>query len=210
MKSYSSMLPKYFAFKIHTHWNIRRSVQLVLLMFFPLLMLLCFSQRVKGQNIQCEEVLEKLYFLKNKPVVRGNINGHEVFLLIDTGSSRNILDERYAHKFHFRVIDLPIPKRGVVIGVTGNRMQARRAYKLKCFVGKQEIKSEFLTLDLSNVLSSLGMIKGKPIIGMIGTEVLKKYGLILDFSQACIKMEEKVNGNGKNNPFKYTLQRVND
>lgn len=106
----------------------------------------------------------------NLPIVTLNINGHYVRLLVDTGSTMNILDKSLKTKLRFT----SDPSSIEFEGIGGNRNAEVVGNTLVKY--KEDIVFiRFVTLDISNISKTTG------IQGIIGSEFLEENGYMIDF-----------------------------
>ena len=139
--------------------------------------------------------------LKNKPIVKGILNGKMAYFLLDTGSDLTILNTRSARKYGFKIIQ-GRSKAMMIEGLGGSYRDFKRATGLKLFMDESLIYTHFFAFDLTNIIGSLNTNTGMKIVGIIGSDVMKKYGFKIDYESKLVSFtsieykktkEEKVN-----------------
>src|SRR5690606_16577565 len=112
----------------------------------------------------------------NLPIVTFDINGNYVKLLVDTGSTLNVLDSSLKSKLKFT----SKPSDITFEGIGGNK----RAEVVENALVKYKdsiVYIKFTTFDLSNVGKSIG------VQGVIGSEFLEDNGYVVDFVNNKLK-----------------------
>lgn len=109
------------------------------------------------------------------PIIKCTINGKKARLLIDTGATSSFLDLNQRGKYDFKISKSDAD----VAGIGGSR----DIYRVKDLVlkfGHSEIKHTFKATDLSDVA------KVKHIVGIIGTDFLKKRNAMINYKDKFI------------------------
>ena len=128
----------------------------------------------------------KIVNLRSKPIVKGVLNGKMAYFLLDTGSDLTILDAGSARKYGFKTIQ----SKGKVLmieGLGGSHRDFRRATGLKLFMDESLIYTHFFAFDLSNIVNSLNANTGMKIVGIIGSDVMRKYGFKIDYGNKLVR-----------------------
>lgn len=122
--------------------------------------------------------------------LEGLINNIKVNLLIDTGASKTVLDKS---RFEKIASDSKIKEhKHEATGLGTNTMKAYEAIIKKFVIGKIETKNyKAGLLDLSHVNDSYLKLGKKPIDGVIGSDFLKKYNAIINYSKKKIILTKK-------------------
>lgn len=113
------------------------------------------------------------------------INDKPAWMLIDTGASKTVLDKERAKNFlqkeKFQEHD------NLSIGLGTSNMKSHLVTIKKISFGKIENRNyTTVVLDLSNVNDAYRKIKQKPIDGILGSDLLKKYKAVIDYGKKII------------------------
>ena len=122
--------------------------------------------------------------------VTGAIDGQKVNLVVDTGASHSCFDIDFISQlYNNEEFEDGI---GMNAGVGSNDLQAKIATLKKLKIGRFTLKDyTVVLLDLSHV-NTVYKIAKKPVIqGIIGSDLLKKYGAVIDFKKAVMTLERK-------------------
>jgi hypothetical protein len=116
------------------------------------------------------------------------INGKKARVLIDTGASNTVFDKHRLHAF-LKGARL-LPEERLSTGLGTNSMESQAAVLQKIELGALLIEDHYtLVLDLSHVNSSYGHMKIKPIDGVIGGDILRKYKARIDYGKKQLVLE---------------------
>lgn len=122
------------------------------------------------------------------------INGKKARVLIDTGASNTVFDKHRLPDF-LKGARMETEER-LSSGLGTSNMQSQSAVLNKLELGSIIIKNHYtLVLDLSHVNSSYENMKLKPIDGVIGGDILKKYKANIDYGKK--KLVLSVRGKNK-------------
>lgn len=128
----------------------------------------------------------KIVNLRSKPIVKGVLNGKMAYFLLDTGSDLTILDTKSAKKYGFKTIQAR-SKVMMIEGLGGSYQDFRRATGLKLFMDESLIYTHFFAFDLTNIINSLNTNTGMKIVGIIGSDVMRKYGFKIDYGNKLVR-----------------------
>ena len=117
-------------------------------------------------------------------IVKGNINDKSAYFLIDTGASLGLIDDNQIKKY-----DLVVgkPFNGSVIGAGGEIANPKRCNSFLT-IGDKQI-SQFLLVDLENIVDSIKRETGIKILGIIGLPQMKMVGIQIDTNDNLIIIE---------------------
>lgn len=131
------------------------------------------------------------------PVVKVLIGDNPYYLVIDSGATSNILDE----KFYNSVLNADFMKVSTIkhriAGINNNKDTALTAHKkveltFKFTNGnKASNQLDCIVADLRSPFSVLEPGLEFPVAGLVGVEFLKQYGWILDFEKQVIWQKVK-------------------
>jgi predicted aspartyl protease len=110
------------------------------------------------------------------------VNRKGARLLIDTGASKTVFDKtrstQYFSKSAFEKHDK------LSTGLGTSTMKSHLAVIESIFLGKIEVRGyKTVVIDLSHVNTAYAQLKQKPIDGVLGSDILKKYNAVIDFGK---------------------------
>lgn len=144
------------------------------------LILLLTSFSIKAQTF---EILSEV-----RPVIEITINGKLAHVLVDTGSTLNIIDSRYMKQFGL--------KKGKYIGcIEGNNKLS--FWRLKnCTVSLLGYEyCQFGISDIESICDGVFNDTGIEVVGILGITALKQLGLVIDFKNNTIYRDNLVSNN---------------
>lgn len=144
----------------------------ILLSLTTVLLLTIFS-------LQAQEIVHIEDRFDRKPIVKMKLNGKNIWVLLDTGSSINLLDLSSMKKYKFKTYEQASDARNV-IGLGSDEMQLLEVGDVDLVYKGVTLKGKFLTYDISNLITSFHAESGIAISGIIGSELMGKYGFVID------------------------------
>ncbi len=150
--------------------------------FLLLYLLVLFTHQGKSQDFI------EINSLEDKPIVRGEINGRKAYFLLDTGSDLTVLHERRAAYYKFKIKRMIYPYK--VSGISGKLEKVHRAGNIYLILGDLPITSAYFTYDLSGIISSIYRKTSVKISGIIGSDLMLRYGFIIDYQQEKVFYNE--------------------
>lgn len=148
----------------------------------------------------------KIVNLKSKPIVSGYINGKKAYFLLDTGSDLTIVNSADAKKYGFKLISSDRDK--LVEGLGSSSTGIKRAANIHLKMNESRINTKFFAFDLTNIIRSLRLRTHIKIVGIIGSDVMKKYNFNIDYGKKLVHFQkQKPNNKVKNNQQEFTLSR---
>lgn len=114
--------------------------------------------------------------------VDGKINGKKAHLIIDTGASQTVFDRKRISRFighkDFQKAE------SLSTGLGTNDMESHLVEVPGLHLGELEIRGETMVLlDLSHVNQTYKAMKLKPIDGVIGGDLLKRFKAVIDYGK---------------------------
>ena len=117
-------------------------------------------------------------------LVKVKVNKKPVSMIIDTGASRTVFDKERVSKLLKDEAKLHDHQAS---GLGTNRMQTYTCVIDTLEIGKLQIKKYTAgMLDLTHVNHSYKMLKLKPVDGVVGGDLLKKYKTVIDYGRKRI------------------------
>jgi len=122
--------------------------------------------------------------------VSGKINGKKANLIIDTGASQTVFDKKRIE--HFLGHQKFEKSEALSTGLGTSSMVSHLVKIPGLVLGDFEIKDgTMILLDLSHVNESYKIMKLKPVDGVIGGDILKKYKGVIDYGKKVLVLFEK-------------------
>ena len=145
--------------------------------FFFVIYIDAYTQTLKGLRYEIEPSSVKL--LDNcSPIIEGTLNGKKAFFLVDTGSTITVLDlsqkKNYGFHSHKR-----LNKR--LLGFGGKHMGVWSILKVDMRIGGRFVSTPFLGVSLAQLKKEIYERTGYGISGIIGSDVIRDYGIMVDF-----------------------------
>ncbi len=145
---------------------------------------LLVSGSLLGQNSKTLEIVS----LKSKPIVVGYINGKKAYFLLDTGSDLTIINRNAARKYGFKLITNYNNK--LIEGLGSTTTEIKRVGGIFLKMNDTHINTKFYAFNLNNIVRSLEIKTNREIVGIIGSDVMKKYNFSIDFGNKLVHFEE--------------------
>jgi hypothetical protein len=117
------------------------------------------------------------------PVVKGTLNGKEAFFIVDSGASVSVLDDSQSEYFDFSIF----PSDSEAAGY-GGIAQFGEASEIDLFIGGKKFNTDFKTQDLSAIVELIRENDNIDISGIIGSDIMKTYHFIIDYSNLSISI----------------------
>jgi|ERR1051326_1349169 predicted aspartyl protease len=112
--------------------------------------------------------------------ISAKINGKKAVLIVDTGASRSAFDKERIKKFADKNKFEKHEK--LASGIGTNSMKSHVTVLDSFSIGKIEEKNYFaILLDFSHVVSAYKQMGIKPIDGVLGSDILRKYKAVIDY-----------------------------
>jgi hypothetical protein len=125
------------------------------------------------------------------PVIEGQINGKVAYFIVDTGASCSILNESVAKYYGFKTM-LILDEQ--LMGLNGSA-KIKTAYDYSITLSVLKIKGVvFRTRQIDELVEVIRNNERIAIAGIIGSDVLKKYQMGIDFRTNKISFLRRVPG----------------
>ncbi len=118
------------------------------------------------------------------------INGKVAQVIVDTGASKTVFDKTAIEKFvKHKKFD---KHEHLSSGLGTNTMTSQTTNLKKIKIGDVVIENyTTVLLDLSHVNNSYTQIGLNPVHGVLGSDILLKYGAIIDYEKKILKLKYK-------------------
>lgn len=111
------------------------------------------------------------------------LNGNNARLIVDTGAGATCIDTHALEQFNLRLSKRS--RRGG--GVGSSTMQLTHIARHKLELAGLDLSSFRLhAIDLSHVNASLASMRVKPIVGVLGADILLGRNAVIDYGRRCI------------------------
>lgn len=140
-----------------------------------------------AQNINVQKVN-----YKHKPIVEMTINNHKTWVLLDTGTDITIIDINSKEKFEFTTY-VNTDSRYKVPGFGSTKNQLHQVRNCDITFGNTQLKRKVYAFDISNITSSIKARTGKNVTAIIGTNMMRAYGFVIDLGNNSVTMKTKRN-----------------
>lgn len=128
---------------------------------------------------------------RGKPIIQMTINEKSAWVLLDTGSDITVLNSDHKDELGFSTFvkqddNLSVPG----FGSSNNKLE--RAHKVKVFFGTTRLHGSFLAFDISHVSNSIKRRTGQEISAIIGTDLMRKYGFVIDLRNGTASITQRI------------------
>lgn len=128
--------------------------------------------------------------LSKKPIVKAMLNGKEAYFLLDTGSDLSILNTQLSEDYRFATTELPDIWQVYSIGLQGNTGKMMGIGAAKVYLGDTRIRTRWLGADMQALTNSIRKKTRIKIVGIIGSDVMKKYEFVIDYAGQKIQLRD--------------------
>ena len=123
--------------------------------------------------------------------IRTRINGKIAHLVVDTGASRTVFDKERIKKYFKKEEITSLEKLSTGLGTSS--MQSHQTTIEKFEIGKLILTNyDAILLDLSHVVDSYASIGLKAVEGVLGSDILKKNGALIDYQKKELILRTKI------------------
>ncbi|MES2621622.1 MAG: retropepsin-like aspartic protease [Bacteroidota bacterium] len=139
----------------------------------------------KQKEISVKIILEALDLTGYHLFVNLKINGKKCRFLIDTGASHSVVDKMYFEKY-FGKRNLKTVKQATT-GLHSSTDESHFGKIKELALGKLVVKNHIAAaVDLSHVNNTYAQIKKPKIQGILGSDILLKYKMIIDYGKVKV------------------------
>ena len=118
------------------------------------------------------------------------INRKKAILLLDTGASRTVFDQESILRFLPEVREDFEKNEKLSTGLGTNTLESEITQLKNIKIGDLRIRNYYaVILDMSHVNQSYGKLGLPPIDGVIGSDLLKEYNAVIDYSKGTLKLD---------------------
>lgn len=127
--------------------------------------------------------------MRDQPIVKGKMNGKTAYFLLDTGSDITLLNTGDAKKYGYSYGNRSDLRGYQLSGLGKSIKTVLGIYKVDLQIGSQQIKEAFIAYDLTNIIQSIRADHSVRISGIIGCNVLRRHGFVIDYDLNEVKMK---------------------
>jgi Aspartyl protease len=124
---------------------------------------------------------------QNSALVEMTLNGKEIILLLDTGAQGTVIDIAVARSLGVKMSSTTSYGRGVGAGVVA----ARQGEVVTLTMNGFDAKVSPTLQDFSSMTNNWLRRGGRPIIGLLGYDVLRAYGAIIDLNEGAMYLRKR-------------------
>ncbi len=145
----------------------------------PVILMLITSQLTAAHEPTADRYSIDIVCLKKVPIVKATLNGKTAYFVLDSGSDVSLLHKLAASDYKFSV-KKRIEKS--IIGVTGGNQSLHEVPDAVLQMIGHNLQTQFYATDLSTVVEVLFISTGIDISGIIGIDLMRKYGFEIDYA----------------------------
>ncbi|HLT71143.1 MAG TPA: retropepsin-like aspartic protease [Cyclobacteriaceae bacterium] len=120
--------------------------------------------------------------LQQKPIIEGTLNGKRAYFLLDTGSDFTLLNEGMSQRYGFSALEGQLGESAhKALGVGGKIVSFRSVHNAAIVLGSTQLSTNCRTYDMSRLVDVIRKKSGVEIVGIIGSDAMKRHGVIIDY-----------------------------
>jgi len=125
-----------------------------------------------------ENAYTEIVSLEKVPIIEVSLNGKSAYFVLDSGSDVSLLHLPDALNFEFSH-----QKRASksIVGASGGNQPLYQASDFELLLGQRPLQTMFFATDLATIIESLAASTGITITGIIGMDLMRKYGFEIDY-----------------------------
>jgi len=159
-------------------------------MFMTLILSAITTTTATGNNLFTDSTATKttnyvnLFKAGNYLMLKCQLNGKPAYFLIDTGASFTVLNSKSAKNYNFDVLE----RKGLkTTGFGGSTSAIQITIGADVEFKNKKLSMGFLAQDLTKMIRLIQSSTKLRIVGIIGTDLLKRYGCSVDFGNKVLK-----------------------
>lgn len=131
----------------------------------------------------------KIHNLHPKPILKVTLNGKPAYLLLDTGSDIDLLHSKAVKRYNISINSRNTGSKEILANVNGMERAFDYIYDLDMMIGGNHIYGNFISMDISSIVTSIRNKTGMTISGIIGSNTMKNYCFVIDYEKAEILLK---------------------
>ena len=142
---------------------------------------------LKEGKAQANEI--KMVHTMDKPIIEASINGKKALFVLDSGSSLTILNSSMARHFKFKVVGPRYYGKSLITSFGGSIQELRNVYQANVAIGGHRIDKIQYAYNMDRIVQSIYNRTGLKIAGLIGSDVMYRYGFKIDYVSRAVSIE---------------------
>ena len=126
-----------------------------------------------------EKTHVEIVSMEKVPIVKCLLNGKEAYFVLDSGSDVTLVHSPNAGKYGFSYKNRSSKS---IVGASGGNQPLFEANTVDLVAGTQMLNTRFYATDLSTVVASLSKSTGITVSGILGMDLMRRYGFEIDYS----------------------------
>jgi len=119
------------------------------------------------------------------------VNGQPARMLVDTGASRSVFDQERISRFFEENPELEVNEKKST-GLGTRDMESQGLYLEELRIGELKIRNyPAVVLDMSHVNLSYNELDLPPIDGVLGSDILMKYGAVINYGKGSMRINQR-------------------
>ena len=148
------------------------------------LLLLIGALKSFGQGYQV-----KIKSLQSKPIVELTLNGKRAYFIIDTGADVSVINSSVAEQYDFELVK--DYSQNSARGFAGQEHKFLKVKKALVMLDSVQMRTDFFAFDLDQLSRSIEERTSYRIVGIIGADLLMRYGFVIDYGTRMIHLAMK-------------------
>ncbi|MCV9385345.1 retropepsin-like domain-containing protein [Reichenbachiella ulvae] len=133
----------------------------------------------------------------DKPIVEMELNGKKTWVLLDTGSDISVLNLKAKDKYEFHAHQ-DFNQTIKVAGFGTRHNELHQVTNAELYFGDVKLRSVYYAYDISHIAASIRARTDKTITAIIGTNLMRDYGFVIDMGTQKVSMTYKVKKKDRN------------
>jgi len=133
--------------------------------------------------------LIKIKSMQSKPIVEVTLNGKKAYFIIDTGADISVLNAAVAEKYGFET--LKDYSDYTAKGITNQDEKFMKVKNALVLLDSVQMRTDFFAFDMEHLAKSIEERTTYRIVGIIGADLLMRYGFVIDYGTRMIRLALK-------------------
>lgn len=142
---------------------------------------------------QAQDMQLQASHYQSKPIVKMTLNGKKIWALLDTGTDITLVDINAQEEYDFKTY-ISLDSKYILPGIGANNYyQLHQVRNAELHYGDTQLKRKVYAYNLSNVVGSIREHTGKKVTAIIGADMMRAYGFVIDLGNRTVTMQKKNN-----------------
>lgn len=133
-------------------------------------------------NLSSQTIKMKSY--RSKPIIELDMNGKKAYFIVDSGADVSVLNSKSSEEYAFQSVK--DYKQYSATGFSGQNYTFYKAKNANVYFEGLELRTVFYATDLENLAYSIKEKTSYLITGIIGADLLNRYGFVIDYKNKTI------------------------